>query len=110
MKFGLIISTLAVLTLSVFSCAQTDSERRAVEGFVLHKEDELAQFKKIQIGMAVDEVDAILGSPKLASNERRYYGHTPRIRPIDSPYSAYSIIISIEDGKVQHKEYVPDKY
>lgn len=90
-------------------CAGSSHALDSSSGFVLREEDELAQFEKVRIGMKADEVDAILGKPRHAFGDSRYYGHTPRIRPIDSPYSPFgSIIVRMEDGLVAGKQYVPD--
>lgn len=98
-----------VLVGSLFGgCASSTQELDSSNGFVLREEDELAQFEKVRVGMTADEVDAILGKPRLANGDSRYYGHTPRIRPIDSPYSLGSIIIRMQGGVVAKKQYVPD--
>lgn len=90
-------------------CANTPNGLDAANGSVLREEDELAQFEKVRVGMTADEVDAILGKPRFAFDDSRYYGHTPRIRPIDSPYSPFgSIIVRMDEGLVAGKQYVPD--
>lgn len=91
------------------ACANSSHAPDPANDFVLREEDELAQFEKVRIGMTAKEVDAILGRPRLALDDSRYYGHTPRIRPIDSPYSPEgSIIVRMDEGLVAGKQYVPD--
>lgn len=102
------VASVVIFASLLGACATSANKTDSSNGFVLRPEDELRQFEKVQIGMTADEVDAILGTPRWACADWRYYGHTPRIRPIDSPMSRSSIRIDMTDGVVGEKRYFPD--
>lgn len=63
----------------------------------------LAAFKKVQIGMSIQEAEAILGKPHIGSGDLLGYLPSAPPPPPQSPYAPWGVQIVYKNGEVTQK-------
>jgi hypothetical protein len=93
------LAVLIPVTLMIAICSaiihQSTRERRA--------------FDRVMPGMTSQQVEVLLGKPKVELDDTAYYGSVPRIEMWQSPQSLYRVEVHYSENRVVEKIYFEDQ-